>query len=100
MTAQFVLIKADVSVDWVGPQPNYRIYVGGELFSERTWIWRDEYLEEFIQIYAPPGDYELRWELVPPVDGSVTVINVRIDDGPPNAHIVDNTLLRIEHESI
>ena len=50
MTAQFVLINADVSVDWDGLSPNYRLYVGGELFSERTWIWREEYLEELIQI--------------------------------------------------
>ena len=100
MTAQFVLIKADVSVEWSGPHPNYRLYVGGELFSERTWIWREEYLEEFIQIYAPPGDYELHWELVPPAQGHIEVVNVRIDEGPPGASIVNNSLLRIENESI
>ena len=99
MTAQFVLINADVSVDWKGPPPNYRLYVGGELFSERTWIWREEYLEEFIQIYAPPGEYELRRELVPPAKGHIEVSNTRIKEGPPGAHMVNNKLLRIEHES-
>jgi hypothetical protein len=99
MTAQFVLINADVSVDWDGPSPNYRLYVGGELFSERTWIWREEYLEELIQIHAPPGEYEIRRELVPLAQGLITVSNTRIKDGPPGARIVNDTLLRIENES-
>jgi hypothetical protein len=99
MTAQFVLINADVSVDWSGPPPNYRLYVNEELFSERTWIWRDQYLEEVIQISAPPGEYKLRRELVPPANGHIEVSNTRIIKGPPGAHIVKNTILRIEHES-
>jgi hypothetical protein len=99
MTSQFVLINADVSVDWDGPLPNYRLYVGGELFSERTWIWREEYLAELIQIYAPPGEYEIRRELVPPAQGHIKVSNTRIKDGPPGARMVNDTLLRIENES-
>jgi hypothetical protein len=42
------------------------VYVNNELFNERTWVWREQYLEEFLQIWAGPGKYELRWELVPP----------------------------------
>ena len=59
----------------------------------------ESYLEEFIQIYAPPGEYELRRELVPPAQGHIEVSNTRIKDNWPGAHIVNNTLLRIEHES-
>lgn len=100
MSHQFVLVKADVSVDWTGAAPNYRVYVANELFAERTWIWRQQYLEEFLQIWAEPGKYELRWELVPPACGTIDVTNVRIAEGPPNSRIVKNSLLRIEHESI
>ena len=99
MTAQFVLVKADVSIIWDGAAPDYRLYVGGELFADRTYIWQEQYLEELIQIYAPPGDYELHWELVPPATGEITVTNVRIDNGPVTACIVNNSVLRIEHES-
>lgn len=95
MNAKHVLINADVSIDWQGPPPTYRLYVGGELFSERTWIWRDEYLQELIPIYAPPGEYELRRELVPPAQGHIEVSNTRIKAGPPGAHVVNNTLVRI-----
>jgi len=99
MTAQFVLVKADVSIIWEGAAPDYRLYVGGELFADRTYIWQEQYLEELIQIYAPPGDYELHWELVPSTAGEITVTNVRIDNGPVTACIVNNSVLRIEHES-
>jgi hypothetical protein len=95
MNAKHVLINANVSIDWQGPPPTYRLYVGGELFSERTWIWRDEYLQELIPIYAPPGEYELRRELVPPAQGHIEVSNTRIKAGPPGARIVNNTLVRI-----
>jgi hypothetical protein len=95
MNAKHVLINANVSIDWQGPPPTYRLYVGGELFSERTWIWRDEYLQELIPIYAPPGEYELRRELVPPAQGHIEVSNTRIKVGPPGARIVNNTLVRI-----
>jgi hypothetical protein len=100
MTRQFVIVKADVSVDWTGADPDYRVYVNNELFAERTWVWREQYLEEFLQIWAGPGKYELRWELVPPACGTIEVKNVRIAEGPLNSRIVKNSLLRIENESI
>jgi hypothetical protein len=95
MKLKFVLVKADVSIDWQGDPPNYRIYVGKELFTERTWIWKDEYLEELLQIYAPPGDYDLRWELVPPAQGVIEVTNLRVEKNKSKTSIVDNSQLRI-----
>ena len=97
MTRQFVIVKADVSVDWTEADPNYRVYVNNELFAERTWVWREQYLEEFLQIWAGPGKYELRWELVPPHLAKITVKNVHVEYGP--GAVQDNKTLRIAHAS-
>jgi hypothetical protein len=40
------------------------------------------YLEEMLQIQAPPGKYQVRFELVDPKHASLTVKNVRIKTGP------------------
>ena len=37
-----------------------------------------------------PGDYTLKWELVPPHLAQINVKNIRVDYGP--ATIVDNIL--------
>jgi len=107
MNRRALIIKADVSVKWRGDPPSYRVYVNDEMFAERTWIWREEYLEEMLQIDAPPGEYKLRWELVPPATGKITVKNVRIEQRPfmlgrifaiPYVNVTKNTL-RIANES-
>ena len=97
MKKKFVRVLADVNCEWEGLSPIYRVYVNDELFAERTWIWTDQYLEENLQIEAEPGNYDLRWELVPPCLAKLTVDNVRVEYGP--ASIKDNNLLRIYDES-
>jgi hypothetical protein len=97
MTKKFVRVLADVHCDWEGLNPIYRVFVNDELFAERTWIWADSYLEENLQIQAPPGKYRLRWELVPPHLAQLTVENVRVEHGP--ADIKHDNLLRILDES-
>jgi len=99
MNRQSVVIKADVSVDWQDDPPMIRVYVGNELFAERTWIWQDQYLEEMLVVNAPPGKYNLRWELVPPAQGTIEVKNVRIEHGPASAYLKKNLQLRIQDES-
>lgn len=90
MTKKFVRVLADVDCDWEGLCPVYRVFVNHELFAERTWIWTNEYLQEMLQIEADPGDYDLRWELVPPHLAKLSVKNLRVDFGPGT--IVDNKL--------
>jgi hypothetical protein len=99
MNRQSVVVCADVSVEWQGAPPNYRVYVGNELFTERTWIWREQYLEEMLVVHALPGKYNLRWELVPPAQGTLEVTNIRIKHGPASAYIKNNSQLRIQDES-
>lgn len=93
MNKKFVRVLADVHCNWEGLDPTYRVYVNDELFAERTWRWPDAYLEEMLQIEAEPGNYSLRWELVPPHLAELQVRNVRVDFGP--AAIKNNQLLRI-----
>jgi hypothetical protein len=45
-----------------------------------------------LQIEAEPGEYQLRWELVPPHLAQLTVDNIRVDFGPGT---VENNVLRI-----
>jgi hypothetical protein len=64
------------------------------MFTERTWIWREQYLEERLVVNAPPGNYDIRWELVPPAQGKIEVKKVRIEHGSDHAYI-ENSQLRI-----
>lgn len=97
MEKKFVRVLADVNCEWEGLSPIYRVYVNDELFAERTWIWTDQYLEEDLQIEAESGNYNLRWELVPPCLAQLIVDNVRVEYGPGT--IKDGNLLRIYDES-
>ena len=96
MTRKFVRVLADVDCDWEGLSPIYRVYVNDELFTERTWLWTDMYLEEMLQIEAEPGHYTLRWELVPPHLADLRVSNVRVDYGP--GAIKENNVLKIKRD--
>lgn len=93
MEKHFVQVLADVDCDWEGLNPIYRVYVNDEMFAERTWRWTTEYLQEILPIFAQPGDYRLRWELVPPHLARLKVKNVRIEQGPGT--MLDDTTLRI-----
>jgi len=95
MTRKEVVVCADVSVAWQGDPPNYRVYVGDEMFTERTWIWQEQYLEETLVVNALPGKYNLRWELVPPAQGKILVTNIRIKHGLDHAHLKKDSQLRI-----
>lgn len=97
MNKKFVRVLADVYCDWEGLNPSYRVYVNDELFAERTWRWTDSYVEEMLQIEAELGQYQLRWELVPPHLANLKVQNVRVDFGPGS--VQDNQTLRIYDES-
>ena len=96
MTKEFVRVLADVDCEWEGLNPIYRLYVNDELFTERTWRWTNSYLEEMLQIEAAPGEYALRWELVPPCLARLKVSNVRVDHGPAT---IENNRLKIHHAS-
>lgn len=93
MRTEFVQAMIDVFIAWTGPHPRYRVWVNDELFTERTWIWTDQYLEELLQIQAPPGDYTVRCELIDPEHASIKVRNLRVAQGP--GHINPKGILQI-----
>ena len=79
---QFIRVLCDVDCAWTGTEPVYRVYVDDELFAERTWRWKDAYLEEMIQIEAEPGEYVISYELVDSPGATIRVSNMRVDYGP------------------
>ena len=97
MNRKFVRVLADVYCDWEGLAPNYRVYVNDELFAERTWVWTKEYLEEMLQIEVLPGEYNIRFELVPPHLAQIEVKKILVDRGPGT--MIDNHTLKVYDES-
>ena len=82
MTTKFVQVLCDVDCEWQDVSPRYRITVNGELFTERTWIWRDAYLEEIIPIEAEPGIYKIDFSMVNDgVQGKIITSNFRVGVG-------------------
>ena len=83
MTRHFIRLLFDVHCDWEGRAPDYRVYVNDELFTERTYaLTPDMYFEEMLQIEAPPGEYTVSCELVPPTIARLRIENMRVDFGP------------------
>lgn len=77
-----VRVLVDVHCQWRDHPPRYRAYVQDELFTERTWIWRDSYLREALTIVAPPGKYLIRYEVVEGDEGFLCLENWQVEHGP------------------
>jgi hypothetical protein len=93
VNAQYVRAVFDLDCDWEGLPPTYRIYVNDELFAERSWRWMNCYLEEILQIQAPPGRYLMRFEPIGPQIADFRITNHRIEHGP--ARWLDQNTLEI-----
>jgi len=88
MQTKSVQVHCDVYCKWDGNDTRYRLYVNDELFTERSWIWHDKeyYLEEMITIEAPPGLYEIKYELVNPTHSQLGIKNMRVTNGSAKLH--------------
>ena len=95
--SKFVIVQMDVYCEWDETAPSYRVYVNDELFCERTYIWRDSYLTENLQIQAEPGEYTIRLESVPGHAANFRVENRRVKLGP--GRWINNDALEILHAS-
>jgi hypothetical protein len=83
MQIESVLVKCNVYVKWKqGDPPRYRCFVNDELFTERTWVWGDNYLEEYIPIRAEPGQYAIHYKLVNPEYAQIEFANLHVEKGP------------------
>lgn len=94
METQFIRAVFDLDCDWEGLPPVYRIYVCDELFAEREWRWTDHYLEEILQIQAPPGIYAVRLDIVGPSLARFRAHNHRVEYG--TARWIDGDHLEIQ----
>jgi hypothetical protein len=96
MNSSFVLITCDIhcTAESARKNPVYRLYVNDELFAERTWIWQDSYLEELLQIQAPPGVYNIKLQNVTPSRGWTSMHNIQIKQGP--AKLLHNKCVEIQ----
>lgn len=81
MQTQTVIVNCDVHINYTGPNPVYRLFVGNELFTERTWIWRNEFLREQIVVEATYGLYPIRYELLPHDDAKISIENPTVVSG-------------------
>lgn len=95
MQKQSVQVCYDVHCDWAGPPPRYRLYVEGELFTERTFNFVQSYLQEVIPIDAVPGDYVINYEMVDN-NGHLSAANPRVLSGP--AEFIAHNIVRIRDE--
>lgn len=78
-----VIVNCDIKVDFTGDQqPIYRLYVGDELFVERRWFWKDEFLQEQIVIQAPYGLYPIKYELLDHPNAKLKVQSFSVVSGP------------------
>ena len=99
MNTQFVKAVFDLYCNWEGLPPTYRIYVNGELFSERTWIWgHEKYLQQTLQIQGPPGMYRVHVESVGPNLAEFYTNGHDIEHG--SAHWINRHRLEILDESV
>ena len=96
MQTEFVSVVCDLFCDWTDSPPRYRMYVNDELFTERTWIWQGAYLEENLQVQAPPGRYSITLEVVQPTNATITMKNAKVDKG--SGRINKQGFLEVWHE--
>ena len=84
MQKSFVIVAVDlIKQENFDQEFKYRAYVNSELFTERTWIWDDRYyLEENLQIEAPPGQYRISFTVHDASFEVLKIENIRIVEGP------------------
>ena len=99
MEKYYVNIICHVFCNWEVAPPAYRAWVDNELFTERTWVWKDEYLIETLQLYVPIGLYQIKYELVPPFTGNIRVKRIEIEHGPPGSEVLKGNKVRIGYAS-
>lgn len=92
---KFVKIRFEVRCDWEAFPPDYRVYVNDELFTERQFKWYGgkQYVREMLQIKAEPGEYQIRFEHLPPYNGKFTIGDAYVQQGP--AEMIDGMRFRI-----
>jgi hypothetical protein len=84
----FLIVECDIVCDWeTEDPPSYRVYVEDELFVERTYIWKDEFLQEMIQLSVDPGWYEIKYEVLDNTGVDLKIKEIRLTYGPHGSRV-------------
>ena len=101
MTTTFVRMQFDLYCQLAGNgNPEYRVYVNDELFTERTWRFSPtQYVQEILPINAPLGEYKITVENLKPTTGNFLIRNLTCLAGLAGlagpADIIDSCSFRI-----
>jgi len=59
-------IEVDVLCDWQSEPPAYRLYINDDLYTERTYIWRNpnQWVREILVAELAPGTHTIKVEPV------------------------------------
>jgi hypothetical protein len=76
-------LTVDVYASWGDVCPRYRVYVDGELLTERDFIWpgSSQYVRENIIVNLPAGPHTLQVEQVN-TGGTILTKNVTLNGAP------------------
>ena len=91
---RFVKLLVDIHCVWKDNPPNYRVYINGELFTDRTFDYEpNQYLEEVLQVEAPQGQYQIEYEILTDHYYFFDATNLRVIHGP--ARVINNNTFEI-----
>jgi hypothetical protein len=84
-------ITVDVYAHWGDTPPRYRIYLDGDLMTERDFVWpsHQTFIREHIIVDLEPGQHQLEVEQVGK-NGTITQKNVVVDGNPCLAEFTVN----------
>jgi hypothetical protein len=73
-------ISVDIYAHWGAKPPTYRIYVDGELMTERDFVYpgNEKYIKENVVVELTPGTHTVTVEQVSK-DGTITGKNIMLD---------------------
>ena len=80
------IITADVYAHWSEKHPSYRVYVDGELLTERDFIWsgHDMFVRENIVVNLAAGQHNLNIEQING-NGTIQVKYITVNQSPSTA---------------
>jgi hypothetical protein len=91
---KLVIVSFNLYCAWSAKAPTYRIYVNGELQTEREYKFDNKkvYLNERLPLYLEPGEYTIVVENLS-VTSIFTTDNLHIDQG--DAEVISNLTFKV-----
>lgn len=92
MTTQ---LSIDILCDWVGYAPAYRLFIDGDLITERTYIWDNQssFVREHVSVDLESGTHCIKLEpvVVLGMQAMFSIKQVTINNNP--VALIDNTFI-------